>query len=168
MWFVNASLNILCCFGFSLIHPAPTFPLLFLTPPPLSLLTLFSSPPHLSSPLLSSSPFLTSPFLSSPSPLLFSSPLQDQDGNQAVHHATLGDEPEVIALLAQHDADLNARNRKKQTPLHVAVNKGHVTVIKVLLKEDCHCSLQASSYTFYLFFLVGRWVYANDVKTKRY
>lgn len=70
------------------------------------------------------------------------SPLQDKEGNQAVHHATLGDEPEVIGLLAQHEADLNARNRKKQTALHVAVNKGHVTVIKVLLKEGCHCSLQ--------------------------
>lgn len=70
---------------------------------------------------------------------------QDKDGDRAIHHATLGDEPEVIAVLAQHSVDLNARNRRKQTPLHVAVNRGYVTVIKVLLKEGCHPSLQVRS-----------------------
>lgn len=48
----------------------------------------------------------------------------------------------MIAILAQHSVDMNARNKKKQTPLHVAVNKGHLAVIKVLLKEGCHPSLQ--------------------------
>ena len=38
--------------------------------------------------------------------------------------------------------DLNARNCRKQTLLHVAVNKGHVSVIKVLLQHQCHPSLQ--------------------------
>ena len=76
---------------------------------------------------------------------MFILPLQDKDGDRAIHHATLGDEPEVIALLAQNSVDLNARNKRKQTPLHVAVNKGHVTVIKVLLKEGCHPSLQVGT-----------------------
>ena len=68
--------------------------------------------------------------------------VQDKDGDRAVHHASFGDEPDVLELLAQHGVDLNARNRRKQTPLHVAVNKGHISVIKVLLKHECHPSLQ--------------------------
>jgi len=48
----------------------------------------------------------------------------------------------IVELLAEAGADLNARNRRHQTPLHVAINKGHVTVIRVLLKNNCHTSLQ--------------------------
>lgn len=61
-----------------------------------------------------------------------------------MHHASFGDEPEVVALLAESGADLSARNKRRQTPLHVAVNKGHVSVIKVLLREGCHHSLQVT------------------------
>ena len=87
--------------------------------------------------------------LPSPSaPLL--SLLQDKDGDRAVHHASFGDEPEIINLLAQSRADMNARNRRRQTPLHVAVNKGHLTIIKTLLKHNCHPSLQVGG-------LVGGW-----------
>ena len=83
------------------------------------------------------------------SPLLFPSLLlpQDKDGDRAIHHASFGDEPEVVSLLAQNGADMNARNRRRQTPLHVAVNKGHVAVIKMLLKQNCHPSLQVSYLT---------------------
>ena len=59
-----------------------------------------------------------------------------------MHHASFGDEPEIVNLLAQNRADMNARNRRRQTPLHVAVNKGHLSVIKTLLKHNCHPSLQ--------------------------
>ena len=69
-------------------------------------------------------------------------PSQDKDGDCAVHHASFGDEPEIITLLADSHADLNARNQRRQTPLHVAVNKGHVSVMKVLLRNHCHPSLQ--------------------------
>ena len=48
----------------------------------------------------------------------------------------------MCAHVARPGVDLNARNRCKQTPLHVAVNKGHVSVIKVLLQHQCHPSLQ--------------------------
>lgn len=72
---------------------------------------------------------------------------QDKDGDRAVHHAAFGDEPEVIRLLHRGDADLNARNKRRQTPLHIGVNKGHIGVVKVLLDLGCHPSLQASSTT---------------------
>lgn len=47
-----------------------------------------------------------------------------------------------MALLAGAGADLNARNKRRQTALHVAVNKGHCDVVKTLLELGCHPSLQ--------------------------
>lgn len=67
---------------------------------------------------------------------------QDKDGDRAVHHAAFGDEPGVMELLAAAGADLNARNKRRQTALHIAVNKGHVGVVKTLLELGCHPSLQ--------------------------
>ena len=52
--------------------------------------------------------------------------IEDKDGDRAVHHAAFGDEPSVMELLAHAGADLNARNKRRQTALHIAVNKGHI------------------------------------------
>ena len=41
-------------------------------------------------------------------------------------------------------SDLNARNKRIQTALDIAVNKGHVGVVKMLLSLGCHPSLQDS------------------------
>ena len=60
-----------------------------------------------------------------------------------MHHAAFGDEPGVMELLVRAEADLNARNKRRQTALHIAVNKGHVGVVKTLLDLECHPSLQA-------------------------
>ena len=71
---------------------------------------------------------------------------EDKDGDRAVHHAAFGDEPGVMGLLARAGADLNARNKRRQTALHIAVNKGHVGVVKTLLDLQCHPSLQVWDY----------------------
>ncbi|KAI4884098.1 hypothetical protein NFI96_020423, partial [Prochilodus magdalenae] len=68
----------------------------------------------------------------------------DKDGDRAVHHAAFGDEGSVIEVLHRGGADLNARNKRRQTPLHIAVNKGHLQVVKTLLDFGCHPSLQDS------------------------
>lgn len=68
--------------------------------------------------------------------------IQDKDGDRAVHHAAFGDEPGVMALVAGAGADLNARNKRRQTALHIAVNKGHAGVVRTLLELGCHPSLQ--------------------------
>ena len=68
--------------------------------------------------------------------------IQDKDGDRAVHHAAFGDEPSVIEILHRGGADLNARNKRRQTPLHIGVNKGHIGVVKALLEIGCHPSLQ--------------------------
>ncbi|XP_072375506.1 ankyrin repeat and SAM domain-containing protein 1A-like, partial [Diabrotica undecimpunctata] len=68
--------------------------------------------------------------------------IEDKDGDRAVHHAAFGDEPAVVQLLAHAGADLNARNKRRQTALHIGVNKGHIGVVKMLLDLQCHPSLQ--------------------------
>lgn len=72
----------------------------------------------------------------------FNAVVQDKDGDRAVHHAAFGDEGAVIEVLHRGSADLNARNKRRQTPLHIAVNKGHLQVVKTLLDFGCHPSLQ--------------------------
>ena len=49
-----------------------------------------------------------------------------------------------MEVIAASGADLNARNKRRQTALHIAVNKGHVGVVKTLLGLACHPSLQDS------------------------
>lgn len=48
--------------------------------------------------------------------------VEDKDGDRAVHHAAFGDEPGVMELLGGAGADLNARNKRRQTALHIAVS----------------------------------------------
>jgi E3 ubiquitin-protein ligase mind-bomb len=79
--------------------------------------------------------------------------LKDKDGDRAVHHAAFGDEPEVIRVLHRGGADLNARNKRRQTPLHIGVNKGHIGVVKVLLDLGCHPSLQVGQVMYSVFIL---------------
>lgn len=67
-----------------------------------------------------------------------------------MHHAAFGDEGSVIEVLQRGGADLNARNKRRQTPLHIAVNKGHLQVVKTLLDFGCHPSLQVSDTLTYL------------------
>jgi E3 ubiquitin-protein ligase mind-bomb len=37
---------------------------------------------------------------------------------------------------------VNSRNKKRQTALHIAVNKGFVQVVKLLVEMACHVSIQ--------------------------
>ena len=72
--------------------------------------------------------------------------LKDPDGDAAVHHAALGDHKMIIQILKNAGADLNSRNRRNQTPLHIAVNKGHLEVLKALLELKCLASLQVNDH----------------------
>ncbi len=70
--------------------------------------------------------------------------IEDKDGDRAIHHAAFGNEPNVIELLYNNTVkcDLNARNKRRQTALHIGVNKLHLKVVQVLLKLRAHASLQ--------------------------
>lgn len=72
--------------------------------------------------------------------------LQDKDGDRAIHHAAFGDEAAVVEQLVKAGSDMNARNKRRQSPLHVAVNKGHTGVVKKLLGLGCHPSLQVREF----------------------
>jgi E3 ubiquitin-protein ligase mind-bomb len=55
-----------------------------------------------------------------------------------------------MALLAGAGADLNARNKRRQTALHIAINKGHAGVVRTLLELGCHPSLQVKLFLTHL------------------
>ena len=48
----------------------------------------------------------------------------------------------AAAALLEKGADCNRENKNKCVPLHVAVNKGHLDVVKILLREMCNVNLQ--------------------------
>lgn len=47
-------------------------------------------------------------------------------------------------LCTAFDADINARNKRGQTPLHIAVNRGYADVCHVLLRINCLPNLQVN------------------------
>ncbi|XP_072143326.1 E3 ubiquitin-protein ligase MIB2-like isoform X2 [Dermacentor andersoni] len=59
----------------------------------------------------------------------------DEDGDRALHYATYGDKPDVIELLLNLGADINATNKKKFTALQVAVKKKHVNCVRILINK---------------------------------
>lgn len=65
-----------------------------------------------------------------------------------MHYAAFGDESGVMALLAGAGADLNSRNKRRLTALHIAISKGHAGVVRTLLELGCHPSLQVSTFIY--------------------
>ena len=63
-----------------------------------------------------------------------------------------------MELLAHTGADLNARNKRRQTALHIAVNKGHVGVVKTLLELSSHPSLQVLYNMFSFLYLYRKFI----------
>lgn len=59
----------------------------------------------------------------------------NERGNTALHEAVSCGNTEIVALLAGHGANLNARNSLGQTPLHVACNGGHLEVVRALIQQ---------------------------------
>jgi ankyrin repeat protein len=55
-------------------------------------------------------------------------------GWTALHLAAFNGHIEIIRLLLQHGADLNAKDNQKWTPIHYSVFQGSIPVLKVLLE----------------------------------
>lgn len=85
---------------------------------------------------------------------------KDKDGDRAIHHAAFGNEPKVIEYLCgapqkqeqqastvmpkttTSGLSINSRNKKRQTALHIAVNKNFLSVVKLLIHFGCNVNLQ--------------------------
>ncbi|XP_077532928.1 ankyrin repeat domain-containing protein 55-like [Haemaphysalis longicornis] len=58
---------------------------------------------------------------------------EDRDGDRPIHYAACGNEPGILTLLLSSGVDINARNKKNRTALHIAVDKKFVDCVRVLL-----------------------------------
>eukprot|EP01101_Sappina_pedata_P001011 TRINITY_DN11134_c1_g1_i1.p1 TRINITY_DN11134_c1_g1~~TRINITY_DN11134_c1_g1_i1.p1 ORF type:complete len:134 (-),score=57.77 TRINITY_DN11134_c1_g1_i1:122-523(-) len=62
----------------------------------------------------------------------------DAIGNTALHWAASGGHLAAVNLLIQHKADVNAKNKNDDTPLHKASWRNHADVCEVLLDAGCN------------------------------
>ena len=51
-----------------------------------------------------------------------------------LHHASSKGHPEVVRILLEKGADIEATNLNGDTPLHIASEEGHIDVVKILLE----------------------------------
>ena len=62
---------------------------------------------------------------------------QNDEGNSALHtSASLSNTEEITELLLLNHADVNLKNNKKQTPLHLSIGKNRVNNSKLLLNHE--------------------------------
>lgn len=63
-------------------------------------------------------------------------PDENEESNTALHLACLEGHPEVVKVLLEHGAEVEARNTSLWTPLDCASAKGHVYCVHLLLDYD--------------------------------
>lgn len=61
----------------------------------------------------------------------------------------LRNRPSAAAALLKGGADSNKLNKNKCSPLHVAVNKGYIDVVKTLLSYPCNANAQVCVLIFH-------------------
>ncbi len=62
-----------------------------------------------------------------------SSPAMIKGGNTPLHLAAAIGEKTILELLLAHNAEINARNMEKKTPLHCALENGHTLIGAILI-----------------------------------
>jgi ankyrin repeat protein len=68
----------------------------------------------------------------------------DGRGDQAIHHASRNGDTEIVRLLIEHGADVNAENPRGHTVLYCAGGHGHLDCLLLLLKEGADRDAQLS------------------------
>lgn len=61
--------------------------------------------------------------------------LSDGRGDQPIHHAARNGDTEIVRLLIEHGADMNAQTTYGQTALYCAGGHGHLDTLQLLLTE---------------------------------
>lgn len=74
------------------------------------------------------------------SELIFAGAQVNQAGWTALHYAAAAGDLQIVAVLLEHRADLNALSPNHTTPLMMAARKGNVSVAELLLKEGASLS----------------------------
>jgi ankyrin repeat protein len=59
---------------------------------------------------------------------------RDFENNTLLHFASMGGNAKLVDLVLELESDFDILNDKRQTPLRIAIEKGHVEVIKLLLE----------------------------------
>ncbi|MCX6928749.1 MAG: ankyrin repeat domain-containing protein [Verrucomicrobia bacterium] len=68
-----------------------------------------------------------------------------EDGSTALHLAALEGQTEIVRLLLNSRADVNARGLREETPLHMAMYDGHREVVELLLAKQANVNAQNSA-----------------------
>lgn len=69
----------------------------------------------------------------------------DDDKRTALHRAAENGHDEVVLILLEHGAEVNAQEAKyDQTPLHLAALNGHKAVVQTLLESDADAKMKDS------------------------
>ena len=71
--------------------------------------------------------------------------LQDNDGWNLLHHASLGGHPVIIKLMLSHVPSIDSRNNKGVTALMTAAGHGRLLAVQCLLKKGADPSLVSKS-----------------------
>lgn len=64
----------------------------------------------------------------------------DGRGDQPIHHAARNGDTEIVRLLIEHGADVNAKNTRGHTVLYCAGGHGHLETLQLLLDEGADCN----------------------------
>jgi ankyrin repeat protein len=63
----------------------------------------------------------------------------DGRGDQPLHHAARNGDAEIVRLLIEHGADVNAANPRGHTVLYCAGGHGHLAAVELLLEQGADC-----------------------------
>ena len=61
--------------------------------------------------------------------------MKDEYGKTPLHCAAIQSNVEIVRLLCDHGADVEARTNNGVGPLHLAVFNGHISIVKELIEE---------------------------------
>lgn len=63
-------------------------------------------------------------------------------GNTALHYAAHAGHDDIMSLLLEHGAEINAQNDVHDTPLHQAVWRNHISSVLLLLRHNADASIR--------------------------
>jgi ankyrin repeat protein len=70
--------------------------------------------------------------------------MPDGRGDQPIHHASRNGDTDIVRLLVEHGADVNAMNSRGHTVLYCAGGHGHLDCLRLLLREGASREAQSA------------------------